>query len=122
MKPILLELKIWGGGQNDGEDAAETVVMPSIYDVAVDNTWSAVEASAARMPSPRYQHAAIIFEDGLFIVGGNCNGRYLADTWRLDLSTLQWKLFENTGLAAIAGRQPAFLKLCIKYVMQILKL
>ncbi|MCO5561618.1 hypothetical protein L7F22_015239 [Adiantum nelumboides] len=62
-----------------------------------------------RRPTPRYQHAAEIFGEKMYIVGGNHNGRYLNDVQILDLATLTWlkvdQKFTDSASPTLAGEQ-----------------
>ncbi|KAL8533202.1 hypothetical protein ACS0TY_009448 [Phlomoides rotata] len=51
--------------------------------------WVALPASGQR-PVPRYKHAATIFDEKLYVIGGTRNGRYLSDFQVLDLENLIW--------------------------------
>ncbi|CAL8471826.1 g11368 [Coccomyxa elongata] len=52
--------------------------------------WSAPFVEGPKRPPPRYEHAAAALGPNLYIVGGNCGGRYLGDVWILALDTLTW--------------------------------
>lgn len=51
--------------------------------------WVTLPVSGAR-PSPRYKHAAAVFDQKLYIVGGSRNGRFLSDVQVFDLRSLAW--------------------------------
>ncbi|KAH7425329.1 hypothetical protein KP509_11G049400 [Ceratopteris richardii] len=51
--------------------------------------WASFQVSG-RKPTPRYQHAAEVVDDKMYVIGGNHNGRYLNDVQVLDLTTLMW--------------------------------
>ncbi|KAI5079312.1 hypothetical protein GOP47_0004791 [Adiantum capillus-veneris] len=59
-----------------------------------------------RRPTPRYQHAAEIIGDKMYIVGGNHNGRYLNDVQVLDLATLTWAKVDQKSTAAASPTLP----------------
>ncbi|KAJ7560481.1 hypothetical protein O6H91_04G131700 [Diphasiastrum complanatum] len=75
--------------------------------VTTYNEWISPSVTG-RIPPARYQHAAAIVEDKMFVVGGNHNGRYLNDVQVLDLRTLTWskveqKLGQGASLPPCAG-------------------
>lgn len=51
--------------------------------------WVTLPVSGAR-PSARYKHAAAVFDEKLYIVGGSRNGRFLSDVQVFDLRSLAW--------------------------------
>ncbi|KAJ7571126.1 hypothetical protein O6H91_01G150000 [Diphasiastrum complanatum] len=62
--------------------------------VTTYNEWISPSVTG-RKPPARYQHAAAIVQDKMFVVGGNHNGRYLNDVQVLDLRTLTWSKLEQ---------------------------
>ncbi|KAI3470525.1 hypothetical protein Pfo_027188 [Paulownia fortunei] len=51
--------------------------------------WVALPVSGQR-PAARYKHAAAVFDEKLYIMGGSRNGRYLSDFQVFDLKNLTW--------------------------------
>jgi len=54
------------------------------------DAWVKLDVIGAKKPPPRYEHAAAVIDGTMYVVGGNCGGRYLGDVWALDLETLEW--------------------------------
>lgn len=77
-----------------GKIEDKDVLVEGIAAVSVQNKWVSTEISGRR-PSPRYQHAAAVVQDKMYVVGGNNNGRYLNDVQVLDLNTLTWSKLEQ---------------------------
>ncbi|EPS63465.1 hypothetical protein M569_11319, partial [Genlisea aurea] len=51
--------------------------------------WMPLQTSGPR-PSSRYKHAAAVFDEKLYVVGGSRGGRYLSDFQVFDLRNLTW--------------------------------
>eukprot|EP00250_Pteridium_aquilinum_P011672 c20230_g1_i1 orf=342-2390(-) len=80
------------------ETEDKDVLIEGIAAVPSQNNWVSPQVFG-RQPSPRYQHAAEIIGDQMYIVGGNHNGRYLNDVQVLDLNTLTWSKVEQKSAA-----------------------
>ncbi|EFJ14275.1 hypothetical protein SELMODRAFT_20979, partial [Selaginella moellendorffii] len=70
------------------------VECSTIMEIDVRNEWLSPLVSGRR-PAARYQHAAAVVHDKMFVIGGNHNGRYLNDVQVLDLRTLTWSKVEQ---------------------------
>lgn len=66
--------------------------------------WKPIPVSGSR-PAARYKHAASVFDEKLYVVGGSRNGRYLSDIQVFDLKTLAWSTIKSTTdvLPALSG-------------------
>eukprot|EP00899_Mesostigma_viride_P010163 jgi/Mesvir1/19148/Mv01171-RA.1 len=73
-------------------------------DLAWD-AWTPVP-TRGRLPPSRYQHAAAVLGDSMYIIAGNCGGRYLSDVQVLDLKTLTWSRPEIGGSTASSPLPP----------------
>lgn len=51
--------------------------------------WVALPVDSQR-PAARYKHAATVFDEKLYVMGGSRNGRYLSDLQVFDLKNLIW--------------------------------
>ncbi|GAX78252.1 hypothetical protein CEUSTIGMA_g5694.t1 [Chlamydomonas eustigma] len=72
-------------------DQASKDAMGLAASTAVLGSWTPVPCTGAgRQPLPRYEHAAGIIGDSLFVVGGNYSGRYLNDVWILEPAKMVW--------------------------------
>eukprot|EP00850_Spirogloea_muscicola_P015319 SM000116S24240 [mRNA] locus=s116:223620:228918:- [translate_table: standard] len=69
--------------------AEAPALAKELTSLAHSDEWLLQEV-VGRKPPPRYQHAATLLARKMYVVGGNCNGRYLNDVQILDLSTLTW--------------------------------
>ncbi|PRW20510.1 acyl- -binding domain-containing 4 [Chlorella sorokiniana] len=82
----------------------------SVAEVVVEGSWVSPYISSDKRPPPRYEHATALVGSELFIIGGNYGGRYLNDTWALNLENLTWKAFvsgSKSGAALPASSAPA---------------
>ncbi|KAK9844326.1 hypothetical protein WJX74_000823 [Apatococcus lobatus] len=64
----------------------------SLEEAGQPGEWFPVETSGPKRPPPRYEHAVAVIGSSMYMVGGNCSGRFLNDVWRLDLARLAWTL------------------------------
>lgn len=71
----------------------------SVAEVVVEGSWVSPYIASDRRPPPRYEHATALVGSQLFVVGGNCKGRYLADSWALNLENLTWTCVAAAGKA-----------------------
>ncbi|PSC67948.1 acyl-binding domain-containing 4-like isoform X1 isoform A [Micractinium conductrix] len=71
----------------------------SVAEVVVEGSWVSPYISSDKRPPPRYEHATALIGSELYVVGGNYGGRYLNDTWALNLENLTWKAFVPSGAA-----------------------
>lgn len=73
-------------------------------------TWTFMEYGGKRAP-PRFQHAACVVGDKMYVIGGSHRGRFLSDAHELDLSTSTWRLLKprpgSTPLPPCAGHRLA---------------
>ncbi|KAH9570250.1 hypothetical protein CY35_02G030800 [Sphagnum magellanicum] len=81
------------------EDVAE-----GIRAIAVYNEWVSPTVTG-RQPSARYQHAAGVVDNKMYIIGGNHNGRYLNDVQVLDLKTLEWSKVDKVPQSPLSLQQ-----------------
>jgi hypothetical protein len=81
------------------EEVAEGVRAIPVY-----NEW-VLPAVTGRRPSARYQHAAEVVNNKLYVIGGNHNGRYLNDVQFLDLKTLEWSKVEKVPQSPLSEQQ-----------------
>ncbi|GLT90254.1 hypothetical protein SLE2022_081970 [Rubroshorea leprosula] len=75
------------GSLMDTQD--KDVVSEGLGPVVVYDQWIAPPISGQR-PKARYEHAAAVVQDKMYIFGGNHNGRYLSDLHILDLKGWTW--------------------------------
>ncbi|KAI3770679.1 hypothetical protein L6452_01820 [Arctium lappa] len=78
---------------NSGETQDKDVMVEGLGSVVVYDQWVAPLVSGPR-PKPRYEHAAAVVDDKMYIFGGNHNGRYLNDLQTLDLRNWTWSRIE----------------------------
>ncbi|KAI3975257.1 hypothetical protein MKX01_033497 [Papaver californicum] len=71
----------------------EDVVTEGVGSIAVYDQWIALTVSG-QLPKARYEHAAAVVQDTMYVFGGNHNGRYLNDLQVLDLRSLTWSKVE----------------------------
>ncbi|CAK9214515.1 unnamed protein product [Sphagnum troendelagicum] len=81
------------------EDVAE-----GIRAIAVYNEWVSPTVTGRR-PSARYQHAAGVVDNKMYIIGGNHIGRYLNDVQVLDLKTLEWSKVDKVPQSPLSLQQ-----------------
>lgn len=72
----------------------------SVAEVVVEGSWVSPYIASDRRPPPRYEQAMALVGNLLYIIGGNCGGRYLADTWALNLENLSWTCISSGKVAA----------------------
>lgn len=75
------------------ETQDKDVMVEGVGSVGVYDQWVAPPVSGTR-PKPRYEHAAAVVDDKMYIFGGNHNGRYLNDLQTLDLRNWTWSKVE----------------------------
>ncbi|KAI3699904.1 hypothetical protein L2E82_44511 [Cichorium intybus] len=73
---------------HDKDIMVEGLGLVGVYDQWVDPSVS------GQRPKPRYEHAAAVIDDKMYIFGGNHNGRYLNDLLTLDLRNWTWSKVE----------------------------
>ncbi|KAH7300939.1 hypothetical protein KP509_23G004500 [Ceratopteris richardii] len=59
-------------------------------------------------PTPRYQHAAEVIGNKMYVIGGNHNGRYLNDVQVLDLTNFTWSKVDlkSGATSPISSKEP----------------
>ncbi|KAI7731793.1 hypothetical protein M8C21_024627, partial [Ambrosia artemisiifolia] len=77
----------------NGNSVDKDVIVEGAGSVGVYDQWVAPSVSGPR-PKPRYEHAAAVVDDKMYIFGGNHNGRYLNDLQTLDLRNWTWSKVE----------------------------
>jgi len=60
------------------------------------NTWNAVEILGGTPPSPRHSHAAVVYQDSMFVFGGY-DGSYRSDLHEFNFSTRRWYQVQCNG-------------------------
>eukprot|EP01018_Ginkgo_biloba_P017861 Gb_28900 [translate_table: standard] len=81
------------------------VVLEGLGSVGVYDQWVALSVSGRR-PTARYEHAAAVVQERMYVVGGNHNGRYLNDIQVLDLKALTWSKVETkTALDSLSSKE-----------------
>ncbi|MCO5567066.1 hypothetical protein L7F22_020751 [Adiantum nelumboides] len=90
------------------ETEDKDVLIEGVAATPNQNKWVSPQVFGRR-PTPRYQHAAEIIGEKMYIVGGNHNGRYLNDVQTLDFATLTWskvdQKFTEIVSPTLAGEQ-----------------
>jgi len=81
---------------------ASSVKSRSVAEVVVEGSWVSPYIASDRRPPPRFEQSMALIGNYLYVVGGNCGGRYLADTWALNLENLSWKCISTGKLTAAA--------------------
>ncbi|XP_076952865.1 acyl-CoA-binding domain-containing protein 4-like [Bidens hawaiensis] len=77
----------------NGNSVDKDVMVEVVGPVGVYDQWVAPSVSGPR-PKPRYEHAAAVVDDKMYIFGGNHNGRYLNDLQTLNLRNWTWSKVE----------------------------
>ncbi|XP_023732212.3 acyl-CoA-binding domain-containing protein 6-like [Lactuca sativa] len=72
------------GNGNSVETHDKDIMVEGFGSVSVYDQWVAPNVSGTR-PKPRYEHAAVVIDDKMYVFGGNHNGRYLNDLQTLNL-------------------------------------
>lgn len=72
----------------------------SVAEVVVEGSWVSPYITSDRKPPPRYEHAVTLVNNQVYIIGGNCGGRYINDTWALNLEDLTWTCVSGGGRSA----------------------
>lgn len=71
------------------ETQDKDVILEGLGSVAVYDQWVSLSVTG-RQPKARYEHAAAVVQEKMYVFGGNHNGRYLNDMQVLDLKSLTW--------------------------------
>eukprot|EP00340_Litonotus_pictus_P011828 CAMPEP_0170539102 /NCGR_PEP_ID=MMETSP0209-20121228/103713_1 /TAXON_ID=665100 ORGANISM="Litonotus pictus, Strain P1" /NCGR_SAMPLE_ID=MMETSP0209 /ASSEMBLY_ACC=CAM_ASM_000301 /LENGTH=217 /DNA_ID=CAMNT_0010840941 /DNA_START=561 /DNA_END=1211 /DNA_ORIENTATION=+ len=67
-------------------------------------SWSKLETTGNLVPSARDSHTALIFNDEMFVFGGNWQDKKLNDLWKLNLIERKWaKINAPNGPSSIEG-------------------
>ncbi|KAL3133889.1 hypothetical protein ABBQ32_008347 [Trebouxia sp. C0010 RCD-2024] len=74
-----------------------TSLQETLRTVCVTGSWLDPMQPDAKHPPPRYEHAGNLVGHSLYIIGGNCGGRYLNDVWVLNLDSLTWHLVTTSA-------------------------
>ncbi|KAD3067487.1 hypothetical protein E3N88_35367 [Mikania micrantha] len=77
----------------NGNSVDKDVLVEGVGFVGVYDQWVVPPVSGPH-PKPRYEHAAAVVDDKMYIFGGNHNGRYLNDLQTLDLRNWTWSKVE----------------------------
>ncbi|KAL8205926.1 hypothetical protein R6Q57_009477 [Mikania cordata] len=77
----------------NGNSVDKDVLVEGVGSVDVYDQW-VVPLVSGPHPKPRYEHAAAVVEDKMYIFGGNHSGRYLNDLQTLDLRNWTWSKVE----------------------------
>jgi hypothetical protein len=83
-----------GKDGKDGKNGSDSE-MPkrrSVAEVLVEGSWVSPYINDAQKPTPRYEHSIALMGSKAYLIGGNYAGRYIADTWCLDLENLSWSM------------------------------
>ncbi|GLT50456.1 hypothetical protein SLA2020_239420 [Shorea laevis] len=98
------------GSLMDTQD--KDVVSEGLGSVVVYDQWIAPPISG-QSPKARYEHAAAVVQDKMYIFGGNHNGRYLSDLHILDLRSWTWsKLDVKAAPVSSESSSPAAVAPC----------
>ena len=79
-----------GQRENSTVDNKKNVKRRSVAEVLVEGSWVSPYIDDAQRPTPRYEHSMALLGSKAYLIGGNYAGRYIADTWCLDLESLAW--------------------------------
>ncbi|XP_042517734.1 acyl-CoA-binding domain-containing protein 4-like [Macadamia integrifolia] len=94
------------------ETQDKDVVLEGLGSVGVYDQWVQPSISGQR-PKARYEHAAAVVQDKMYIFGGNHNGRYLNDLQVLDLRSLTWSRVEaKAGTESLESPSPVRMAPC----------
>lgn len=74
-----------------------TSLQDAVKTLDVSGQWANPMQPDSKHPPPRYEHAANLVGHSLYVIGGNCGGRYLNDVWLLNLDTLDWQLVSTSA-------------------------
>ncbi|XP_076921908.1 acyl-CoA-binding domain-containing protein 6-like, partial [Bidens hawaiensis] len=77
----------------NGNLVDKDAMVDEVGSVSVYDQWVAPLISGPK-PRPRYEHAAAVVDDKMYVFGGNHNGRYLNDLQTLDLRNWTWSKVE----------------------------
>lgn len=91
-------LYIFGGMVNDGY---ENDLLQFDLD---KNRWYRLGKTAGIPPSPRYGHAAVVYQSSMFIFGGKDHTGYKNDVFEYQFGTREWKEWEFEGNNLPQGR------------------
>ena len=67
--------------------------LPSALAASTRGAWTRTP-DAGTPPLPRYQHATVIVNHRVYIVGGSYRGRFIGDVHEFDLDTSSWRRVE----------------------------
>lgn len=86
------------------ETQDKDVISEGLGLVDVYDQWIAPPISG-QAPKARYEHAAAVIQDKMYIFGGNHNGRYLSDLHVLDLRSWAWSKVDAKA-APVSSESP----------------
>jgi acyl-CoA-binding protein/N-acetylneuraminic acid mutarotase len=81
-----------GGGQNKAGMTERVLKRRSVAEVLVEGSWVSPYIENSQRPTPRYEHSVAVLGSKAYLMGGNYAGRYMSDTWMLDLESLSWSV------------------------------
>ncbi|EIE23784.1 galactose oxidase [Coccomyxa subellipsoidea C-169] len=84
------KLSLLAAEENGGDSDGGAYFASPALDAAPLGVWSTPFVEGPKRPPPRYEHAAATVGPNLYVLGGNCGGRYLGDVWILALDTMTW--------------------------------
>ncbi len=79
------------GEEENKSDAKPPVKRRSVAEVLVEGSWVSPFIDDSQRPAPRYEQSLALVSNFVFLFGGNYAGRYISDTWCLDLENLTWE-------------------------------
>lgn len=79
-----------GPGAGPGAERTKGAKRRSVAEVLVEGSWVSPYIDDSHRPTPRYEHSMALMGSKAYLVGGNYAGRYISDTWCLDLEKLAW--------------------------------
>lgn len=77
----------------------------SVAEVVVEGSWVSPYITSDKKPPPRYEHAVALLNNQIYVIGGNCGGRYINDTWALNLEDLTWNCVSGGRSSALAAAE-----------------
>lgn len=108
--PELMEGKealLNNGKEEKEKETKQAVKRRSVAEVLVEGSWVSPYIDDSQRPTARYEHSVALVGNLVFLIGGNYAGRYISDTWCLDLENLTWEKVvydeESEALPASAG-------------------
>lgn len=72
--------------------------LSSIYSLDLDNLqWQKIEQEGSVFPAPRDSHSGVIYNNEIYIFGGNVQGKKVNDFWKFNFENKTWTKIQSSN-------------------------